>query len=92
MDDEEVQNQSSPALLPEIDLHRNEHGEGEDSAVGSLDLSDDPCKVPNSMDILREFNKIFSDRLAKIDPTQSSENINVKSNFWGHLFAIVNNF
>lgn len=65
---------SNPAPYP------FDHGEGDDSAVGSLDLTGDPCKLPNSMDILRKFNDIFTDRLAIVDQTQSSEDIKVNKN------------
>lgn len=65
-------------------------GKGDDSAAGSLDLNVDPCKISNSMEILREFNKIFDDRLAKVDQTQSSENIKVT--FETFFFILFGNY
>lgn len=42
---------------------------------------DDPCQQPDSMQLFREFNTIFADRLERIDLTDGPDCIEVGSMF-----------
>lgn len=54
-----------------------ENGLGDDSQATSTDLSGDPCKEPDSLQILREFNSIFEDRLKQIDEVHGYDCVQV---------------
>lgn len=65
----------------ERDIFRQNAGlpsNNDDSAADSIDMmSSDPCKNPDSLDIFRKFNQLFSDQLSQIEESPCRDHIEV---------------